>query len=257
MDRRLRELERRFNASGSPEDEVSYLRARLRSGNLERSRLRLAVYCRHEPAIQAFGENIEFPSDLRTWVKTVAVEFDSWRVVAWLLHAGLHEAFKVWSITRLMERDGPRMVVDRVVSILRISGDRGHKEFLRFVESETTLIEQHAAREQMWDGAGQEGFVVHLAFRAIEIMTLDRWRHTGEIVDHCAQAIHRLGRMSEQDELATVRVRLKEAIEKYLIARAFNAPGPLRGYSPVPVLTPRLITRDGFRSVEQIKKEPA
>ncbi len=49
-DSSLRELERRFRASGSVEDEAAWLRARVQAGELHQSRLEVAAYCGHKAA---------------------------------------------------------------------------------------------------------------------------------------------------------------------------------------------------------------
>jgi len=54
-DSRLQQLERAWEASGSPEDEAAYLRERVRVGELSRERLELAAYCRHEGAEVVLG----------------------------------------------------------------------------------------------------------------------------------------------------------------------------------------------------------
>jgi len=51
-DDRLRELERRFEASGAFDDQVALLRERLRAGQADRARLSLAATCGH-PAARA------------------------------------------------------------------------------------------------------------------------------------------------------------------------------------------------------------
>ena len=55
MDERERELERRFRASRSSEDEAAWLRERLRAGRLQAERLRLAALVGHPAACQAVG----------------------------------------------------------------------------------------------------------------------------------------------------------------------------------------------------------
>lgn len=54
----LRELERRFRATGSDEDEAAWLRARLQAGSLTPSNLELASYCGHQAALIAFGHSV-------------------------------------------------------------------------------------------------------------------------------------------------------------------------------------------------------
>lgn len=49
----VREAERRWRASGSLEDEVSFLVARRRAGELTEERLRLAAHCGHPAAARA------------------------------------------------------------------------------------------------------------------------------------------------------------------------------------------------------------
>jgi hypothetical protein len=49
-DARLRELERRWKESGSPDDEAAHLQERARIGDLTRDRLELAAFCGHEAA---------------------------------------------------------------------------------------------------------------------------------------------------------------------------------------------------------------
>lgn len=51
----LRELERRFRETGSVEDEAAWLRARVKTGDLEQSKLELAAYCGHQAAVEAAG----------------------------------------------------------------------------------------------------------------------------------------------------------------------------------------------------------
>jgi hypothetical protein len=54
----LRELERRFHLSGCVQDEATWLRARVQAGELEQSKLELAVYCGHEAAREAQGAEV-------------------------------------------------------------------------------------------------------------------------------------------------------------------------------------------------------
>ncbi len=56
-DARLRELERRWKETQSPDDEAAYLLERVRVGDLTRERLELAAYCGHERARQAIQCN--------------------------------------------------------------------------------------------------------------------------------------------------------------------------------------------------------
>lgn len=50
-DEGIRELERRWRETQSPEDEAAWLRQRLRTGDLTEDRLRLAAYCQHPAAV--------------------------------------------------------------------------------------------------------------------------------------------------------------------------------------------------------------
>ncbi len=54
-DANLRELERRFRASGTVKDEAAWLRARLYSGELEQSRLEIAAHLGHGGALTALA----------------------------------------------------------------------------------------------------------------------------------------------------------------------------------------------------------
>lgn len=57
-DARLRELERRWKETGSPDDEAAYLLERVRVGDLTRERLELAAYCGHEGARRSIGMQV-------------------------------------------------------------------------------------------------------------------------------------------------------------------------------------------------------
>ena len=69
-DGRLRELERAWRTSGAREDEVRWIEACVRAGELPPERVALAAYVGHEAAGQALGPDA--PSgdaeDLRSWV---------------------------------------------------------------------------------------------------------------------------------------------------------------------------------------------
>ncbi len=68
-DARLRELERRWKETNSPDDEAAYLLERVRVGDLTRERLELAAYCGQEGASRALGGSAPTPShDLVAWV---------------------------------------------------------------------------------------------------------------------------------------------------------------------------------------------
>jgi hypothetical protein len=66
-DHRLRDLERRWQASGSHPDAVALLRERLRTGELSRDRVQLAAYAGDAAACDAVGEGAG-PSSLDDWV---------------------------------------------------------------------------------------------------------------------------------------------------------------------------------------------
>ena len=55
-DDRLRELERRFQATGAPEDEGAWLRAQMRAGLISEKELRLRAYEKDEAARLALGD---------------------------------------------------------------------------------------------------------------------------------------------------------------------------------------------------------
>lgn len=54
-DERLREMERRWQETGSVQDEAAYLKERVRAGELAWERLELAAYCGHAAACLATG----------------------------------------------------------------------------------------------------------------------------------------------------------------------------------------------------------
>lgn len=57
-DTRLRELRRRFDETGAPQDEAAWLNERVRMGELSRERLELAAYCGHEAARRVIGASV-------------------------------------------------------------------------------------------------------------------------------------------------------------------------------------------------------
>lgn len=67
-DQKLRELERRWKETGSPEDEATWLLERVRVGDLTRERLELAAYCGHEGA-KRLVQSPDVPADLWDWAK--------------------------------------------------------------------------------------------------------------------------------------------------------------------------------------------
>jgi hypothetical protein len=80
-DTRLRELERRWKETGSPDDEAAYLKERVRVGDLTQERLELAAYCGHEGARRAVRGSlpgattgaVEWTRHLGRWPEAAAV----------------------------------------------------------------------------------------------------------------------------------------------------------------------------------------
>lgn len=60
-DARLRDLERRWRDTRAVSDEAAYLVERLRAGDLDPERLRVAARCGHPAAVEALGEPPVFP----------------------------------------------------------------------------------------------------------------------------------------------------------------------------------------------------
>ena len=71
-DTRLRELERRWKETGSPDDEAAYLLERVRVGDLTQERLELAAYCGHEGARRAYGCEPSASPDSENWLGGLA-----------------------------------------------------------------------------------------------------------------------------------------------------------------------------------------
>ena len=65
-DERLRELERRWKETRAVQDEAACLSERVRSGNLDRERLRLAAYLGNEASREALGEGSWSLADYRS-----------------------------------------------------------------------------------------------------------------------------------------------------------------------------------------------
>lgn len=72
MDEQLRRGERRWRASGAPEDEVRHLRQGLRAGRVDLVRLALAAECGHAAARAALERAPRPPGDLDDLVGRVA-----------------------------------------------------------------------------------------------------------------------------------------------------------------------------------------
>ena len=67
-DAKLRDLERRWKETGSPDDEAAYLLERVRVGDLSRERLELAAYCGHEGSRRAVGSDQVPPVDSTAFI---------------------------------------------------------------------------------------------------------------------------------------------------------------------------------------------
>lgn len=78
-DQRLRELERRWRETGVASDEATLLRERVRVGDLDEDRLRLAAYCGSQGAIEALeGRALtpplsDWPGQLSQWGEEVCL----------------------------------------------------------------------------------------------------------------------------------------------------------------------------------------
>ena len=76
-DTRLRELERRWKETGSPDDEAAYLLERVRVGDLTQERLELAAYCGHGGAAAAIHAD-RAEASLPTDPTALALSLDRW-----------------------------------------------------------------------------------------------------------------------------------------------------------------------------------
>jgi len=71
-DEKLRELERRWRASGRVEDEAAYLAEQVRVGHLTRDHLRLPAYLDHKASQLVLGKNYrDIPDDFREWINGI------------------------------------------------------------------------------------------------------------------------------------------------------------------------------------------
>lgn len=68
-DDRLRQLERRFRASGAAEDEAAFLLERVRVGDLDQAGLELAAYCGHQASQLATGLASPPERGLEAWIR--------------------------------------------------------------------------------------------------------------------------------------------------------------------------------------------
>ena len=128
-DDRLRELERRYEASGAANDHVALLRERLRAGQLDRARISLAASCGH-PAARALqlgevGDHfvirflIDPPSRSESYVSARNVE----SLASWGKPAAVRVALAaarlllpVWE--QQVDEPAPRRALERVVEWL-------------------------------------------------------------------------------------------------------------------------------------------
>lgn len=112
-DARLRELERRWRASGSPDDETAWLRGCLHARTLPRERLALAAAWGHGPAADALDEPPPWPERLVDLVeRTVKAD----RAASAPCARGLFAA--------TLERPGQRLEAHRRAALERIVGSR-------------------------------------------------------------------------------------------------------------------------------------
>jgi hypothetical protein len=79
-DAHLRELERRWCATGSAEHEAELLRTLVQTGALEAERLALAAHCGHPAALLIVPARQSAEANLRDW----ALELERWREQAWI-----------------------------------------------------------------------------------------------------------------------------------------------------------------------------
>jgi hypothetical protein len=113
-DSSLRELERRFRASGSVEDEAAWLRARLQAGELSEGRLCLARFCQHAAAQIVLGADAPTLSSItRGWAQ-------NWAGVREDLVRGLRSASA--------ERDPPKDARGRWRAMRRVAPNQVYRE---------------------------------------------------------------------------------------------------------------------------------
>jgi hypothetical protein len=131
-DERLRELERRFVATGAAEDGAAWLLERVRAGELARTRLEVAALCGHPGALLLTGR--EPPPDFARDVKEDTTQRGDpmwWGVNDWaraLLSVDRHAALRAgwiaasatlhhWTAVR-PDVDEPRQALDTVAAWL-------------------------------------------------------------------------------------------------------------------------------------------
>ena len=115
-DAKLRDLERRWKETGSPDDEAAYLLERVRVGDLSRERLELAAYGAHRAAMLALGEkqpNVPTRPDL--WLRGL----QRWGLRPALIAVvrAMREAMPRWNVSRNDSRpDAVLVAVDAWLS---------------------------------------------------------------------------------------------------------------------------------------------
>jgi hypothetical protein len=87
-DDRLRELERRWKSSGAVEDEVALLLERMRVGDLEEDRLRLAAHLGHAASRGSLGDGGPDPG-VESWIRGLLHELWLRSGKAWAVEAQL------------------------------------------------------------------------------------------------------------------------------------------------------------------------
>jgi hypothetical protein len=107
-DTKLRELERRWKETGSPDDEAAYLLERVRVGALSRERLELAAYCGHEGARRAVGRETTALADWPSFVNGLA----NWDRVAMVI--ALSAALELVSLPLMEGEEGLEQYVGEV-----------------------------------------------------------------------------------------------------------------------------------------------
>ncbi len=100
-DHELRTRERRWRESGAPCDEVAFLLARVRAGDLAAEQLALAAFLGHDPAREALGAAAPVPPpDLAAWVYELSRWGPETSVLAALVSLRFHPE---WAALRSFE----------------------------------------------------------------------------------------------------------------------------------------------------------
>jgi hypothetical protein len=143
-DERLRSLERRFRATRSVEDEVEYLRERLRVGELDAQRLDLAATCGHDAARALSSRRPYDGDDLWVWGQRLGVATDG--------SSGSSQAERINSTTTWAERAFARQVCVRACvaaaeCVVDVAADELARECLS-VAQEWVKTRSHAAADR-------------------------------------------------------------------------------------------------------------